>query len=323
MSIASQPATSPALASLPALLRQAQSRFTPLLQQFLARHRGQDERLNAAIAYAMANGGKRVRPALVWGACLSVGGHWQAAQSAALAVECIHGYSLVHDDLPCMDDDDLRRGLPTCHRHFDEATALLAGDALQALAFCALTDDLVDAPSEPAPGSSAQPSSNAIAHARIVAEQTRTLARAARDMVYGQRLDLAAEGQRISADALSHIHRHKTGALIRAAVRLGALAGHASEAQLAALDHYADALGLAFQVHDDVLDVIGDTATLGKQSGADAAHGKATYPALLGLQAAQALARQLTDDAMTALAPLGERAEPLRTLANYLLARDH
>ena len=299
MPIASEAATSLATASLPALLTQAQTRFAPLLQRFLTRHRGHDERLNAAIDYAMANGGKRVRPALAWGACLSVGGSWQAAESAALSVECIHGYSLVHDDLPCMDDDD-------------EATALLAGDALQALAFCALSDGLIDAPST---------SSNS--HGRITAEQTRALAQAARDMVYGQRLDLAAEGQNITADALSHIHRFKTGALIRAAVRIGALAGNATEAQLSALDHYADALGLAFQVHDDVLDVIGDTATLGKQSGADAAHAKATYPALLGLEAAQTLTRQLTDDALAALAPLGERAEPLRTLANYLLARDH
>lgn len=317
MPIASEAATSLAAASLPELLVQTQTRFTPLLQDFLARHQGHDERLNAAIDYAMANGGKRVRPALAWGACLSVGGSWQAAESAALSVECIHGYSLVHDDLPCMDDDNLRRGQPTCHRQFDEATALLAGDALQALAFCALSDGLVDAPKADAARVSLS------AHALIAAEQTRALAQAARDMVYGQRLDLAAEGQSITVDALSQTHRYKTGALIRAAVRLGALAGNASEAQLAALDHYADALGLAFQVHDDVLDVIGDTATLGKQSGADAAHAKATYPALLGLGAAQALARQLTDDALAALAPLGEPAEPLRTLASYLLARDH
>ncbi len=299
MTSAPEADTALAAATLPELLVQAQIRFPSLLQDFLARHHGHDERLNAAIAYAMANGGKRVRPALTWGACLSVGGNWQAAESAALAVECIHGYSLVHDDLPCMDDDDLRRGQPTCHRQFDEATALLAGDALQALAFCALTD------------------------APTTADQVHVLSRAARDMVYGQRLDLAAEGQHITVDALSQIHRYKTGALIRAAVRLGALAGNASEAQLAALDHYANALGLAFQVHDDVLDVIGDTATLGKQSGADAAHAKATYPALLGLESAQALARQLTDNALAALTPLGASAEPLRTLAHYLLARDH
>lgn len=307
----------PLAASLPELLLQTHARFMPLLEDLLARHQGPDMQLNAALSYAMTNGGKRVRPALVWGACHAVGGNWQAAESAALAVECIHGYSLVHDDLPCMDDDDLRRGQPTCHRQFNEATALLAGDALQTLAFCALSDGLAHAPDAVAMNTAGG------AQASIIAQQTRALALAARDMVYGQRLDLAAEGQRISVDALSQTHRYKTGALIRAAVHLGALAGGASEAQLAALDRYADALGLAFQVHDDVLDVIGDTATLGKQSGADAAHAKATYPALLGLESAQAFARQLTDDALAALAPLGEPAQPLHVLARYLLARDH
>lgn len=293
-------------AASPELLSRAQQDFRSLLTAFLMRHAGPDARLNDALAYAMANGGKRVRPALAWGACLAVGGPWHAADSAALAVECIHGYSLVHDDLPCMDDDDLRRGQPTCHRQFDEATALLAGDTLQALAFCALSDASTDA--ELAPYS---------------AQQTQALCVAARDMVYGQRLDLAAEGRSIRVDELSQIHRFKTGALIRAAVRLGALAGGATEAQLAALDQYADALGLAFQVHDDVLDVIGDTATLGKHAGADAAHSKATYPALLGLAPAQAMAAELTEQALAALTPLGSGAEPLATLARYLLARDH
>lgn len=292
---------------LPELLSQSHACFTPLLQALLARYQGPDATLNAAIAYAMSNGGKRVRPALAWGACLAVGGNWQAAESAALAVECVHGYSLVHDDLPCMDDDDLRRGQPTCHRQFSEATALLAGDALQALAFCALTDTLATAHQASA----------------TLALQVQTLSCAARDMVYGQRLDLAAEGQRIGVDALSQIHRYKTGALIRAAVRMGALAGAATDRQLAVLDQYADALGLAFQVHDDVLDVIGDTAILGKHSGADVSHAKATYPRLLGLAPAQALARQLTDDALAALTPLGKPAEPLQHLARYLLARDH
>lgn len=300
-------ATSPAL--MPELLSLTQSRFRPLLVAFLAAHSGPDSTLNAAIIYAMANGGKRVRPALAWGACFAVGGSWHAADSAALAVECIHGYSLVHDDLPCMDDDDLRRGQPTCHRQFDEATALLAGDALQALAFCALSDTGLPA--------------NAGAPAVLISQQTQALSAAARDMVYGQRLDLAAEGHAISADELSQIHRYKTGALIRAAVRLGALAGGATDDQFDTLDIYADALGLAFQVHDDVLDVIGDTTTLGKQSGADAAHQKATYPALLGVAQAQQLASDLTTQALSALTPLGEAAEPLRALAQYLLARDH
>lgn len=290
-------------ADTPALLRQTRDRFPGLLADFLATRNALDARLIDAVAYAMQNGGKRVRPALAWGACAAVGGDWASADAAALAVECIHGYSLVHDDLPCMDDDDLRRGQPTCHRQFDEATALLAGDALQALAFRALAGSPLDAATR--------------------AAQAVRLADAAFDMVVGQRLDLAAEGQALALSPLEAVHRHKTGALIRAAVALGGLAGGASAAQLDALDRYADRLGLAFQVHDDVLDVIGDTAVLGKQAGADAAHDKSTYPALLGLDAARALAVRLTDEALSALAPLGEAAAPLRELARYLLARDH
>lgn len=288
----------------PALLRASQARFSEQFSSFLAQQNSLDARLIDAIAYAMQNGGKRVRPALAWGASLAVGGDWAAADSAALAVECIHGYSLVHDDLPCMDDDDLRRGQPTCHRQFDEATALLAGDALQALAFRALSGSTTLAPA-------------------TQAAQTAALASAAFDMVVGQQLDLAAEGQRLDLAPLETVHRHKTGALIRSAVAMGALAAQATPEQLAALDRYADRLGLAFQVHDDVLDVIGDTLVLGKQAGADQLHEKSTYPALLGLDAAQALALQLTEEALAALAPLGVQANPLRELARFLLARDH
>lgn len=288
---------------LPALLRASQARFTDQFGLFLAQQNALDERLIAAIHYAMQNGGKRVRPALAWGACLAVGGDWPQADSAALAVECIHGYSLVHDDLPCMDDDDLRRGQPTCHRQFDEATALLAGDALQALAFRALA--------------------NAELSAHTKAAQTALLATAAFDMVVGQQLDLAAEGQHLALQPLETVHRHKTGALIRSAVALGAHAGQANAEQFAALDRYADRLGLAFQVHDDILDVIGDTAVLGKTAGADQRHEKSTYPALLGLDAAQTLATQLTQEALDALLPLGVSANPLRELARFLLARDH
>lgn len=291
------------MTTLPELLLTAQQHFPDAFARLLASCPRHDARLIDAMAYAMQNGGKRVRPALAWGACQAVGESADRATSAALAVECIHGYSLVHDDLPCMDDDDLRRGLPTCHRRFDEATALLAGDALQALAFRALA------------GSGLPPA--------VIAAQTARLAEAAVDMVVGQRLDLAAEGGHLAVGPLETVHRHKTGALIRAATALGALAGGADAAQQAALDRYADRLGLAFQVHDDVLDVIGDTATLGKQAGADHAHNKSTYPALLGLAEAQALAARLTDEALAALDPLGAPADPLRTLARFLLARDH
>lgn len=290
-------------APMPALLQAARTRFPALFADFLARQNGLDQRLIDAAAYAMQNGGKRVRPALAWGACLAVGGRQEDADGAAIAVECIHGYSLVHDDLPCMDDDDLRRGQPTCHRRFDEATALLAGDALQSLAFISLAGGALPA--------------------AVRATQTARLAAAAFDMVVGQRLDLSAEGRQLALEPLEAVHRHKTGALIRAAVALGALAGGADTARLAALDRYADRIGLAFQVHDDVLDVIGDTTVLGKRAGADQELEKSTYPALLGLEAAQQLARNLTDEALAALEPLGADADPLRELARFLLARDH
>ena len=288
---------------LPSLLQHSRERFEPLCAQALATRNSLDPRLIAAMRYAMQNGGKRVRPALAWGACLAVGGDWSQADAAALAVECIHGYSLVHDDLPCMDDDDLRRGQPTCHRQFDEATALLAGDALQAMAFQLLGESVVPA--------------------EVRGAQLATLAQAAFDMVVGQRLDLSAEGRQIDRDALEQIHAHKTGALIRAAVALGALAGGADASQRKALDDYARHLGLAFQVRDDILDVIGDTAVLGKQAGADQALEKSTYPALLGLEAAQALAGSLHEQAVAALAGLGSAAAPLHELAHFLLQRDH
>lgn len=288
---------------MPALLGMAQSRFPALFSAFLNAQNQQHLGLIEAITYAMHNGGKRVRPALVWGACAAVSGQQTDADAAAIAVECIHGYSLVHDDLPCMDDDDLRRGLPTCHRQFNEALALLAGDALQALAFRSLS-------------SSALP-------CEWRSRQVEVLASAAFAMVVGQQLDMDAEGQQLNLKALESIHRNKTGALIRSAVALGALAGQATSPQLAALDQFADCLGLAFQVQDDVLDVIGDTAILGKQAGADQRHEKSTYPALLGLSPAQALAQQLTEQAINALEPLGLSAQPLIELAHYLMARDH
>ncbi|MFZ5561832.1 MAG: polyprenyl synthetase family protein [Pseudomonadota bacterium] len=285
------------------LLLLARQRFPAALDCFLSRHAAAAERLAAAVRYAATNGGKRVRPALVYGAARACGAGLAAAEPAALAVELIHCYSLVHDDLPAMDDDDLRRGQPTCHKAFDEATAILAGDALHSLAFLALA-------TSPLP-------------AERIARQLAVLARAATDMAAGQALDLAAEGRRLEREALENVHRHKTGALIRAAVALGGIAAGADATAAAALDRFADRLGLAFQVHDDVLDVIGDTTTIGKPAGSDAAREKSTYPALLGLAAAQALALRLHDEAVAALAPLGAAAAPLRELADFLVARDH
>ncbi|MDO8417857.1 MAG: polyprenyl synthetase family protein [Agitococcus sp.] len=285
-------------------LSDCQQRIQPWLDDFLQQQNGLASHLSAAMRYAVLNGGKRVRPALAYASCLACGGTLADADSAAGAVELVHCYSLVHDDLPCMDDDDLRRGLPTCHKAFDEATALLAGDTLQALAFVALTSSHLD---------SSQ-----------ISRQVQKLALASANMAVGQALDLAGEGQQLSLAELEQIHEHKTGALIRASVLMGAIAaGCDDETTLNALDLYAAKLGLAFQVHDDILDVIGDTEKLGKQAGADAEHDKATYPALLGLTEAQSLAAQLHDEAVFALKPLGCRTNALIWLADFLVARDH
>lgn len=261
-------------------------------------------RLDAAMRHGVLVGGKRLRPVLVYAAGRALGVGDATLDAPAMAIELVHAYSLVHDDLPAMDDDDLRRGQPTVHRAYDEATAILAGDALQALAFEVLAR--ADSPRLPA-------------MIRILAEA------AGRDgMVAGQALDMAAVGGHPDVAALAAMHGHKTGALIRAAVRLGGLAAvDETDRRLAALDDYARAIGLAFQIHDDVLDVTGDTATLGKASGADAARDKPTYPSLLGLEAAQDRAAALVDEAVAALAPLGEAAAPLEALARYMIQRAH
>lgn len=266
-------------------------------------------RLYQAMRYSVMNGGKRVRPLLVYAGCEALGGDPAQASGAACAVELIHAYSLVHDDLPAMDDDDLRRGQPTTHKAFDEACAILAGDGLQSLAF----EVLADARRNPvSPG--------------LCLQMLGLLARAAgpAGMVGGQAIDLGAVGQKLDQPALEQMHRHKTGALIEASVLLGALAsGQASEAQLAALSRYAGAIGLAFQVQDDILDVESDTATLGKTQGADIARDKPTYPALLGLDQAKTYARELHDQALDALAGFDESAAALRALAGYIIQRRH
>lgn len=266
--------------------------------------------LKQAMRYSVQNGGKRVRASLVYasaeaiGCCSDDGCKNKASlDAAACAAELIHAYSLVHDDLPAMDDDALRRGQPTCHIAFDEATAILAGDALQTLAFEYL---------------SAAPLS---ADCRI--ELIRTLAAASghAGMVGGQALDLEGEGQQVPLKDLELMHRNKTGALIRASTRMGGLIAGATPPQLAALDTYAAAIGLAFQVIDDILDVEGDTTTLGKAKGADAALQKSTYPSLLGLDAARHKALELHDCAIEALAGFGPSAAPLRQLADFVIAR--
>ena len=264
------------------------------------------QRLHAAMRYAVLGGGKRVRPMLAFAAGEAVGAAPERILSAACAVELIHVYSLTHDDLPSMDDDDLRRGKPTCHREYDEATALLVGDALQSLAFEAL----------------AQPGLHPDAAVQL--EMLDLLARAAgsRGMAGGQAVDLESTGKALELAELEFMHIHKTGALIRASVLLGALAAGRLEAEeRAALEHYAKAIGLAFQVMDDVLDAEGHTATLGKTAGKDAAQGKATYLTLMSPQEARDYARELTDTALAAISPFGERASRLAGIAHFVVER--
>ena len=284
-----------------------QARVDAALEPLFEAPSAELQRLYAAMRYSVMNGGKRVRPLLAYAACEALGAPAEDANGAACAVELIHAYSLVHDDLPAMDDDDLRRGQPTTHKAFDEACAILAGDGLQSLAFSALLDARLS------------PQADAIRLSMV-----RTLASAAgpAGMVGGQAIDLGSVGVKLDQQALEFMHRHKTGALIEASVRLGALASaRASQVQLEALQAYAQAVGLAFQVQDDILDVESDTATLGKRQGADIARDKPTYPALLGLEAAKAYAVELRDQALVALEGFGESAEPLRALARYIVER--
>jgi geranylgeranyl diphosphate synthase type II len=289
--------------------KQCQARVDVALETLLLPPRDELQRLYQAMRYSVVNGGKRVRPMLVYAACEALGGTADQAEGAACAVELIHAYSLVHDDLPAMDDDDLRRGQPTTHKAFDEACAILAGDGLQALAFEALAD----------PRHNPQT-------AEVRLEMFGILAHAVgpAGLVGGQAIDLEAVGHQLDQSALETMHRHKTGALIEACVQLGALAsGKADDVSRRALRDYARAIGLAFQVQDDILDVESDTATLGKRQGADMAHDKPTYPALLGLEAAKSYARSLHDQALCALHLFGAGAEPLRELACYIVERRH
>jgi farnesyl diphosphate synthase len=263
--------------------------------------------LHAAMRYATLGGGKRVRASLVYAAGHAVGAPDGALDAPACAVELIHAYSLVHDDLPSMDDDDLRRGKPTCHKAFDEATALLAGDALQSCAFEILANDPVLAAS-PAQG------------LRMIA----LLAQAAgsRGMAGGQAIDLASGGQSLTLAQLEDMHLRKTGALIRASVLLGALARNDIDADtLALFEQYSRAMGLAFQITDDILDVEGHAETLGKKPGVDHARGKPTYPLLMGLAEAKARAKTLQAEALECLAPLGDNGRVLAELAEFIIER--
>lgn len=286
------------------LLERAVSAVDARLHDYLATE-GIAPRLIEAMNYVVFGGGKRLRPMLTCAAAHLRGAAIEAALAPAAAVEMIHAYSLVHDDLPAMDDDDLRRGRPTCHVAYDEATAILVGDALQSLAFEAI---------------STEPSLSAEARVAMVACLSR--AAGAPGMVGGQMLDMAAEQRRIELPELERLHAAKTGALISASVELGALAaGPLPDEELRALRSYASAVGLGFQIIDDVLDATADAETLGKTPGKDAAAGKSTYVTLLGLDSARQQASEQLDTALAAIAPWGDRAEPLERLAHLCIER--
>jgi farnesyl diphosphate synthase len=263
--------------------------------------------LHRAMRYAVLGGGKRLRPLLVYATGNAFGAPLDRLDATAAAVEIIHAYSLVHDDLPAMDDDDLRRGRPTCHVAFGEAMAILAGDALQALAFEVLAHDAA---------------LDVDANTRVGMLRVLATACGSHGMAGGQAFDLAAVGQRLDAAELERMHAYKTGALIRASVRLGALAaGVRDAATLDALERYGHAVGLAFQIRDDLLDVEAGTETLGKTAGKDAAAAKPTYPAILGIDASLAELSRLTDEALEAIAPLGASARSLADIARFVAER--
>ena len=286
-------------------MRAVLARVETALERYLPAPATEPARLHEAMRYAVLGGGKRVRPLLVHAAGELTGARPEALEAASAALEMIHVYSLVHDDMPCMDDDALRRGKPTVHVQYDEATALLVGDALQSQAFVVLTDETA---------------LDTRAQAALVRELA--VASGSLGMAGGQAIDLASVGLTLTRPQLETMHRMKTGALLRASVRMGALAGTVPGADvLKALDVYAGAVGLAFQVVDDILDVTTDSATLGKTAGKDAKDGKPTYVSIIGLDASRALAAQLRHDAHEALAPFGERARRLAELADLVVNR--
>jgi geranylgeranyl pyrophosphate synthase len=286
-----------------------QRRMESALRRRLPEPVASPARLHEAMGYSVLGGGKRIRPALLFATARAVGLAEEQVEGAACAIELIHVYSLVHDDLPTMDDDDLRRGRPTCHKAFDEATAVLAGDALQTLAFLVLTRD-PELPASPAVR---------LRLVEILAEASGSFG-----MAGGQAIDLAVQGQKIDLAQIEAMHMRKTGALIRASVMLAAACQPALDAQLLhSLERFAEPIGLAFQIQDDLLDVLGDVATLGKATGADHDRAKPTYPALLGIAASQERVRMLHAQAIGALALFGSRGDDLRHLADWLLSRPY
>jgi len=295
---------------LQTFLAECRDRVTAALEALLPAPEIQPEPLHRAMRYAVLGGGKYIRPALTYGTGLAIGLTPELLNAPACALELTHAYSLIHDDLPAMDDDDLRRGRPTCHKVFGEAVAILAGDALQTLAFQILASD------DTVPGGT---------QARIAMLDTLARAAGSRGMAGGQALDLAiaTSDRELDLVALENIHIHKTGTLIRASVRIATLAHPELDPESADhLDRYAKCLGLAFQIRDDILDVEGETAVIGKTRGKDQVQSKATYPALLGLAGAREQARRLVTEALTNLQDFDERADPLSRIARYIVDRD-
>ena len=292
---------------LKAYLEERRDLVNRALTAYLPRVRGPAFRVVEAMHYSLMAGGKRLRPILCLAGAEAVGGDPGEALPVACALEMIHTYSLIHDDLPAMDDDDLRRGRPTCHKQYDEATAILAGDGLLTEAFRLMAEAAVSREER----------------REVFLEIIQLIGQAAgyMGMVGGQMLDLLAEGRRVTLKELELIHRMKTGALLTAAVRAGGLVGGGSRQEITALTAYGEKFGLAFQITDDILNVEGDSAEMGKAVGSDEKHHKATYPALVGAEQAKVWARRLVGEAIADLAPLGPKSEPLQELARYLLVR--
>jgi geranylgeranyl pyrophosphate synthase len=296
-------------AAFGALLESWRTRIERALAARLPEASAVPTRLHEAMRYSVLGGGKRVRPALLFATARAVGLPEEEVEAAACAIELVHVYSLVHDDLPAMDDDDLRRGRPTCHKAYDEATAILVGDALQPLAFQLLATD------------AALPAAPAIRLRLIelLADASGTFG-----MAGGQAIDLAVQGKRLDVSQVEEMHARKTGALIRASVLMAAVCAPTLEPRLfEALAAFASPIGLAFQIQDDLLDVLGDTSTLGKATGADSERAKPTHPAVIGIELSQQRVRLLHSQALDALLPFGPSADALRSMADWLLARSY
>jgi len=291
------------------LVRRARE-IDQLLTEFLPSENGYPPVIHQAMRYSVLAGGKRLRPILVMAAAEAVGGNLRSVQPVAVALEFIHTYSLIHDDLPAMDNDDFRRGKPTCHKIFGEAAAILAGDALLTLAFEVLAKS--------ASTCGSPPPSVVLQVIQEVAQAAGTLG-----MIGGQVVDLESEGQPIAETTLEYIHRHKTGALIRASVRAGALFSGANSDDLADLTEYAEDFGLAFQIADDILDVVGDERKLGKPIGSDLRNEKSTFPSLYGLEQSRKIAQDSVTRAVARLVRFGGRARFLKELVEHVIERDN